>query len=80
MITGLPLQNKLRTYKNWRKKKTTSELFFSQSGLDSPPPPPTHTHRQTRRKFPGSAHGFIRYRGGRETISLLKTFYNAAKI
>ena len=28
MITGLPLQNKLRTYKI-RRKKTTSEFFFS---------------------------------------------------
>ena len=59
MITGLPLQNKLRTYKKKKKKKkkktrkkTTSEFFFSQSGLD---PPPLH-HRQTRRKFPWSAH------------------------
>ena len=37
MITGLPLQNKMRTYKK-RRKKRTSELLFSQSGLDSPPP------------------------------------------
>ena len=36
MITGIPLQNQLRTYKN--EEKTTAELFFSQSGLDPPPP------------------------------------------
>ena len=44
IITGLPLQNKLRTYKKKTKKKnkqkkTTSELFFSQSGFPSPPNP-----------------------------------------
>ena len=55
MITGLPLQNKLRTYKKKRRKKN-ARAFFSQSGLD--PPPPTHTHRQTRRKFPESANGY----------------------
>ena len=38
MITGIPLQNQLRTYKI--EEKTTSELFFSQSGLDPPHPPP----------------------------------------
>ena len=27
MITGLPLQNKLRTYRKKRREKTTSELF-----------------------------------------------------
>ena len=53
MITGLPLQNKLRTYKKRRKKKRQS--FFQSFGLGPPPPPP---HRQTRRKFPGSAHGY----------------------
>ena len=40
MITRLPLQNKLRTY-NKNEEKKTSELFFSQSGLDPPPPNPT---------------------------------------
>ena len=34
MITGLPLQNKLRTYKE--KKKKNVRAFFSQSGLDPP--------------------------------------------
>ena len=71
MITGIPLQNQLRTYKNEEK---TSELFFSQSGLDPPPPTakPDENFLDTRMD--------IRYRGGRETISLLKTFYSAAKI
>ena len=63
MITGLPLQNKLRTYKKRRKK--TSELCFSQSGLDPPTTKPDEYFLDPRMD--------IRYRGGRETISLLKT-------
>ena len=75
MITGIPLQNQLRTYKN--EEKTTSELFFQSVGLGPPtPPPPTakpdEIFLDTRMD--------IRYRGWRETISLLKTFYSAAKI
>ena len=65
MITGVPLQKKLRAYKKKKKKKKRKKkkkkqtkktknvrAFFSQPGLDPP------THRQTRRKFPGSAHGY----------------------
>ena len=72
MITGLLLQNKLRTY---RKKKSENNVraFFSQSSLD---PPPTAIPDE---KFL-DPHVYIRYRGGIETISLLKTFYSAAKI
>ena len=76
MVTGLPLQNKLRTDKKRNEeKKATSELFFSQSGLDPPPPPiakPDENFLDPRMD--------IRHRGGREMISLLKTFYRAAKI
>ena len=39
MITGLPLQNKLRTYKIRRKKKQR-QSFFQLAGLGTPPPPP----------------------------------------
>ena len=55
MITGLPLLNKLRTYRK-RREKTMSDFgaFFSHSGLDPPPP----FQRQTRRKIPGSARGY----------------------
>ena len=73
MITGLPLQNKLRTYKK-RRKKNTSELCFSQSGLDPPPPTTKPDENFLDRRMD------ICYRGGRETISLIKTFYSAAKI
>ena len=52
MITGLPLQNNLRTYRK-KKRKNNVRAFFSQSGLDPPP-----FHRQTRRKIPGSARGY----------------------
>ena len=45
-----------------------SELFSCHSGLDPPPPP-----RQTRRNFQ-DPRMYIPYRGGRETIALLKTF------
>ena len=76
MITGLPLQNKLRTYKI-RRKKTTSELF-SVSRAWYPPPPTTTTAK------PGESfldpRMDIRYRGGKETMSRLKSFYSAAKI
>ena len=71
MITGIPLQNQLRTYKNEEKNNVRS--FFSQSGLDPPPTAkPDENFLDTRMD--------IRYPGGRETISLLKTFYSAAKI
>ena len=49
MITGLPLQNKLRTYKN--EEKNNFRAFFQSVGLGPP-------HRKTRRKFPGYAHGY----------------------
>ena len=67
MITGLPLQNKLRTYKKRRRKNVRA--FFSQSAMDPPPPPtakPDENFLDLRMD--------LRYRGGRETISLLKTF------
>ena len=68
MITGPPLQNKLRTYRKGRKKKPE---LFSVSRAWTPPPP---QYRQTRRKFLDPRMD-IHYRGGRETISLLRTFY-----
>ena len=73
MITGIPLQNQLRTYKNEEKKKQR-QSFFSVSRAWIPPPAakPDENFLDTRMD--------IRYRGGRETISLLKTFYSAAKI
>ena len=71
MITGLTLQNKLRTYKR-KKKKAIIRAFFSQSGLDPPTAKPDENFLDPRMD--------IRNRGGRETISLLKTFYSAAKI
>ena len=72
MITGLPLQNKLRTYRN-KKRKNNARAFFSQSGLD--PPPST---AKPDEKFLDPR--WIYVIGGIETISLLKTFYSAAKI
>ena len=66
MITGLPLQNKLMTYKKRRKQQRQS--FFQSVGLG--PPPPNSTKISWIRAD-------IRYRGGIETI---KTFYSAAKI
>ena len=42
MITGLPLQNKLSTYKKRRKKRRQSFFSVSQAWTH-PPPPPTHT-------------------------------------
>ena len=74
MITGLPLQNKLRTYRK-KKRKNNVRAFFSQSGLD-PPPPST---AKPDEKFVDPRVD-IRYRGGIETISLLKTCYSAAKL
>ena len=42
MITGHPLQNKLRTYRKKRREKTTSELFLvSPAWTPLPPPNPT---------------------------------------
>ena len=73
MITGLPLQNKLRTYRK-KKRKTTSELFLVSRAWT--PPPST---AKPDEKFLDPRVD-IRYRGGIETISLLKTFYSAAKI
>ena len=73
-ITGLPPQNKLRTYKKRRQKKNNVRaLLFIQSGLD---PPPT---AKPDENFLDPLMD-IRYRRGRETISLLKTFYSAGKI
>ena len=73
MITGLPLQNKLRTYKK-RRKKSTSELCFIQSDLDPPPhiPKPDENFLDPRMD--------IRYRDCKESMPQLKTFYSAAKI
>ena len=72
MITKIPLQNQLRTYKN--EGKNNVRAFFQSVGLDPPPPTakPGENFLDTRMD--------IRDRGGRETISLLKTFYSAAKI
>ena len=74
MITGLPLQNKLRTYRK-KKRKKQRQSFFSQSGLD--PHPPSTAKPDEKFLDPRLV---IRYRGGIETISFLKTFYSAAKI
>ena len=74
MITGLPLQSKLKTCKK-RRKKNNVRAFFSQSGLDpAPTEKPDENFLDPRMD--------IRYRGGtcRETISLFKTFDSAAKI
>ena len=75
MITGLPLQNKLRTYKI-RRIKNNVRAFFQLSGLGTPPPPTTAK--------PGEnfldPRMDIRYRGGKGTMSRLKSFYSAAKI
>ena len=59
MITGLPLQNKLRTYKK-RRKKTTSELF-SVSRAGTP-----HNAKPDENFLDPRVD--IRYRGGIETI------------
>ena len=72
MITGLTLQNKLRTYKKTKRKNIVRAFYFSQSGLDPPTAKPDENFLDPRMD--------IRYRGGRETISLLKTLYSAAKI
>ena len=74
MITGLPLQNKLRTCRK-RREKTMSELFLVSRAW-TPHPPST---AKSDEKFLDPRVD-IRYRGGIETISLLKTFYSAAKI
>ena len=54
------LQNSYKYHKNYiystinnKKKKKNRQSFFSVSRAWTPPP-----HRQTRRKFPGSAHGY----------------------
>ena len=73
MITGLPLQNKPRTYRK-KGEKTTSELFLVSRAWT--PPPST---AKPDKKFLDPRVD-IRYRGGIEKISLLKYFYSAAKI
>ena len=62
MVTGLPLQNKLRTYK--KRRKNNVRAFFSQSDWD--PPPPTHTAKPDENFLDPRVD--IRYRGGIETI------------
>ena len=71
MITGLPLQNNMRTYKKRRKKQRQS--FFQSLGLGPP-----HTAKPGENFLDPRMD--IRYRGGRETISLLKTFFSHATI
>ena len=73
MVTGLPLQNKLRILqkKNYEKKQRQS-IVFQSVGLGPPTAKPDENFLDPRMD--------IRYRGGRETISLLKTFYSAVKI
>ena len=71
MITGLPLQNKLRTYKKRRRKKQRQNFFLVSRAL-TPPPQPEDNFMDPRMD--------IRYRGGRETMSRIKTFYSAAMI
>ena len=75
MITGLPLQNKLRTYKK-KEEKQQRQSFSLVSRAWTPPPPST---AKPDEKFLDPRVD-IRYRGGIEMISLLKTFYSAAKI
>ena len=69
MITGLPLQNKLRTYK--RTKKKNVRAFFSVSRAWTFPPLPPHPTAKPDENFLDPRMD-IRYRGGRETISLHK--------
>ena len=76
MITGLPLQNKLRTYRK-KKRKNNVRAFFWSVGLGPPPPPPSTAKPDEKFLDPRVD---IRYRGGIETILLLNTFYSAAKI
>ena len=71
MITGYPLQNKLRTYKK-NAEKHNVKAFFQSVELGPPTAKPDENFLDPRMD--------IRYRAGRERISLLKTFYNAAKI
>ena len=72
-ITGLPLQNKLRTYTKRRRNQRQS--FFQSVGPEPPPPPIAKPDEN----FLGPRMD-IRYRGGIETTSLLKPFYSADKI
>ena len=76
MITGLPLQKKLRTYKKKKRRKKQRQSFCSVSRAWTPPPPPTAKPDESFL----DPRMDIRYRGGRETISLIKAFYSAAKI
>ena len=64
MITGLPLQNKLRIYKNEEEKNVRA--FFSVSRAWTPPPTAKLDENFLDPRMD------IRYCGGRETISLLK--------
>ena len=69
MVTGLPLQNKLRTYKK-RRKNNNVRAFFAASRAWTPHPPPPPQRKNPTKIF------WIRV----WTVSLLKTFYSAAKI
>ena len=51
MITGLPLQNKLRTNKKKEEKKKTRQSFFSVSRAWTPPPPPPPTAKPRRNVY-----------------------------
>ena len=72
MITGLPLQNKLRTYRKKKRKNNVRAFLVSRAWT-----PPSNAKPDEKFLDPRVD---IRYRGGIETISLLKTFYSAAKI
>ena len=53
MITGLPLQNKMRILQ--KKKKKNVRAFFQSVGLGPPPPrPPPPPTAKPDEKFPGS--------------------------
>ena len=66
---GLPLQNKLCKK---TKNKQQRQSFFQSVGLGPPTAKPDENFLDPCMD--------IHYRCGRETISLLKTFYSAAKI
>ena len=60
-----------------KRRKKQRQIFFQSVGLGPPPPPPPTA--KPDENFLDTRMD-IRYPGGRETISLLKTFYSAAKI